>query len=423
MRILRVLSSVLVVFVFGSVVLTRSNLPPADRIEQIRAYTRNLEFDYIEWMLDALGLKNRQAALGVERYLTVAEQRQAVFDYLDLVRRGDDLNYRIALIYADPNQKDPAGAAADLIREQKAVRADLERLAPVAEEIVQSQIAYILAEKGLTLAGQPVPPVMYHITPLPYALIVSPRDKIEQIVNISLKAGLTLDERVAIEDRVAKGQNLSTLVVGIGGVGVYPTMVMSTSDFNWLSETVAHEWTHNFLTLRPLGLNYEPTPELRTINETVASIVGSEVGEAMIRRFYPELAPPAPPSEPAPYPAPSEPPTQPPSPPPFDFRKEMRQTRVTVDALLAEGKIEEAENYMEARRKVFWDNGYLIRKLNQAYFAFYGAYNDQPGGGASGQDPVGPAVQALRSRSASLADFLNRVSWITSFDQLKQMVQ
>ena len=45
-----------------------------------------------------------------------------------------------------------------------------------------------------------------------------------------------------------------------------------------------------------------------------------------------------------------------------------------------------------------------MRKLNQAYFAFYGAYADQPGG-AAGEDPVGPAVRALRERSQGLADF------------------
>ncbi len=74
----------------------------------------------------------------------------------------------------------------------------------------------------------------------------------------------------------------------------------------------------------------------------------------------------------------------------------MRITRVTVDELLAEGKIEEAEAYMEARRVFFWENGYLIRKINQAYFAFYGAYADQPGGEA-GEDPVGAAVRELRA--------------------------
>jgi hypothetical protein len=49
----------------------------------------------------------------------------------------------------------------------------------------------------------------------------------------------------------------------------------------------------------------------------------------------------------------------------------MHVTRLTVDELLAEGKIDEAESYMEERRRIFWDNGFQhLRKLNQAYFAF-----------------------------------------------------
>ncbi len=101
------------------------------------------------------------------------------------------------------------------------------------------------------------------------------------------------------------------------------------------------------------------------------------------------------------------------------FNKEMRITRVTVDQMLKEGKIDQAEAYMEARRQVFWNNGYLIRRLNQAYFAFNGAYADSPGGGAAGTDPVGPAVVELRSRSKSLVDFLQKISQMTTFAQLQ----
>jgi len=100
----------------------------------------------------------------------------------------------------------------------------------------------------------------------------------------------------------------------------------------------------------------------------------------------------------------------------------MHETRVTADELLAAGKIDEAEAYMEARRQVFWDHGYLIRKLNQAYFAFHGAYADTPGG-AAGEDPVGPAVRALRAQSDSLTDFINTIAWMTSFEELQQAVQ
>jgi hypothetical protein len=195
-------------------------------------------------------------------------------------------------------------------------------------------------------------------------------------------------------------------------------MVARTSNINWLAEVVAHEWIHNYLTLRPLGMLYMESPELRTMNETVASIAGKELGSALIERYYPAFVPPPPPPLPDPDEQDAQP-AEPPTPPPFDFYAEMRETRVRADELLADGQIEEAEAYMEVRRKVFWDAGYRhIRKLNQAYFAFHGAYADVPGGGAAGADPVGEAIRQFRAQSSSLADFVNAMSWFTTFDDL-----
>jgi hypothetical protein len=256
---------------------------------------------------------------------------------------------------------------------------------------------------------------------VPNALIVSPRNHIEEVANISLLPDLTLDQQVALEDQVDKDPNFTSLVVPIGGVGVYPTMIMRTTDLSWLTSTIAHEWTHNYLTLRPLGVLYDKTPELRTMNETTANISGNEIGAEVMKRFYPEFLNASIPDSnllafPQSHPNPGD--LQRPV---FDFRAEMHTTRVTVDALLAQGKITQAESYMEGRRQLFVKNGYYIRKLNQAYFAFYGAYADVPGG-AAGEDPVGPAVRALRAQSKSLADFLNRIAWMTSFDELKKAV-
>ena len=76
---------------------------------------------------------------------------------------------------------------------------------------------------------------------------------------------------------------------------------------------------------------------------------------------------------------------------------------------------------MEGRRLIFLQNGYLLRNLNQAYFAFHGAYADIPGG-AAGEDPVGPAVRAFRAQSESLADFVNRMSWMWKFEQLQESI-
>jgi hypothetical protein len=396
-------------------ILGSSVVLPGDQTERVRASTRDIEFDYIAWTLDALGVKLQQIALGTVSYLEQGERKQLMLDYLELVftiQRGES---QLNGLFSDPNIEDPQNASAGLRSELQALYTRRAELAPLAEGILQDQITEISAELGLSIAGQPVPPVLYHVTPLPLALVVSPRNVIRHDEHISLIPDLTIDQRAALEDRVDRDLNVSSLVVGIGGVGMYPTMVMQTSDLNWLSEVVAHEWVHNFLTLRPLGVNYLTSPELRTMNETAASIAGKEIGAAVIKKFYPELLP-EPPAESSP---PSE--TQPSQPPPFDFRAEMHTTRVNVDRLLAEGKIDEAELYMEQRREFFWENGYRIRKLNQAYFAFYGAYADEPGG-AAGEDPVGEAVRTLRAQSPSLAAFLNKISWMSSFEQLQNAI-
>jgi hypothetical protein len=183
---------------------------------------------------------------------------------------------------------------------------------------------------------------------------------------------------------------------------------------------VAHEWIHNYLTLRPLGLLYERNQELRTMNETAANIAGKELGAALIERFYPELVP-------APVPIVQDSPEENVTTETesevaiFDFRAEMHSTRLQVDAFLAEGEVEEAEVYMEERRLFFRENGYSIRKINQAYFAFYGSYADQPSGPA-GDDPVGETVRLLRAQSSSLAEFLKTMAFITSFEALSERV-
>jgi hypothetical protein len=400
-----------------SLLVVGSNALPGNTVETIRAYTRDLEFDYASWMLDALGQKIGDSTISLPQYLPDSAEHDLVLEYLNLVDETQSLSNQILRIYSDPNVSDPkASSAAE--RQQLNEKIDrMHTIQPAAESILQSQISAVLADWGLTIIGQPLPPVLYHCTPLPYALIVSPRSVIRQDADISLKTDLTIEQMVDLEDQVGKGMDVSALVEEIGGVGVYPTMVEQSSSLEWLSETVAHEWIHNYLTLRPLGVNYDTTPELRTMNETTASIAGTEIGLEVLRRYYPEKVPP-----PAPQENPSTTPQPGTEPPAFDYRAEMHTTRVEADRLLAEGKITEAEAYMEQRRKVFWDHGYQIRKLNQAYFAFHGAYADIAGGEA-GEDPVGPQVRALRAQSSSLADFINRISWMTSFDQLKRAVK
>jgi hypothetical protein len=244
---------------------------------------------------------------------------------------------------------------------------------------------------------------------------------------------LTTDQAEQLEDKIDQRFNVSSLVVPIGGLGIYPTMLLESTSLEWTLEATAHEWTHNWLEFRPLGMNYDKSPQTRTMNETTANLVGNKVGLLTLRHFYPDLAPPPSPT-PAPGPTPIPTPTPTPEPDAFNFRAEMHTTRVEVDRLLAQARaaekshdtatanarIQEAEDYMRQRRVFFSDHGYLIRKLNQAYFAFNGAYADEPG--AAGADPVGPAVKQLYDRSPSLKAFLDTIAPLTTFDELKRVL-
>lgn len=390
--------------------------------DRVRSFTREIEFDYPNWVWNAAWTKLEQASIGLPYLFDRGTNKEIVIDYLRTTQNLMQAEQQIEQIFADPAivDKESNSAHVRLQRDELIARQNL--LSPLAEATLQSQVSDALAELGLTSAGQPIPPVLYRTSSTPLALIVSQRSAIQQIANISVQPSLTLDQQIQLEDEVAGSLDVSTLVVPIGGVGVYPTMVMETTDLRWTLDTIAHEWMHNYLNLRPLGINYSTTPELRTMNETTASIAGNEVGLYVLQKHYPEMLDTGSTSSPVALPASRLPSKQLQDPPPFDFRAEMHETRVTADQMLADGKIEEAEAYMEQRRQLFWEHGYLLRKLNQAYFAFHGAYADTPGG-AAGEDPVGPAVRALREQSASLADFINTIAWMTSFEQLKQAIQ
>lgn len=420
-RVLRILD--FLSLVIAMIIATGGDTPRlTGNSDRVRVHTREIEFDYPNWVWNATWTKLQQSAIGAPYIFDRGTNKDILIDYLRTTNQLMQAEAAIEQIYADPNIQDKESTS-EVVRSQRdELIARQETLAPFAEGTLQGQVADTLAEFGLTSGGQTIPPVLYHTSSTPLALIVSPRDRVEQIANISVLPTLTLDEQIALEEEVSKSLDVSTLVVPIGGVGVYPTMVMETTNLSWVLDTIAHEWAHNYLNLRPLGLNYTSTPELRTMNETTASIVGGEIGTFIVHKYYPELLGSSPDLNVISLNTQILPATGFQDPPPFDFRAAMHETRVKADELLAAGKIEEAETYMEQRRQLFIENGYLVRKLNQAYFAFHGAYADTPGG-AAGEDPVGPAVRALREQSDSLADFVNTISWMTSFEELQEAIK
>lgn len=396
--------------ILAGLLLTGSTLHARDTADYARKYTRSREFSFSKWTMDAARLKLGQFALGVSGYLESVDRQNAVRTYIDLVVEAGNQEARLEQMMSDPEGAFPPATIHALTADITNIRQHQTALQPIAETILQGQAATILSEVGLGLGGEPFPPLAFHFTQPPAALIISPRDIIRQDVNISLDPKMSLEERIALESAVEREMDVSALVVSIGGIGIYPTMVQESSSLTWIAEVIVHEWVHNYLTLRPLGILYASSPELRTMNETTANLIGKEVGRKVLERYYPDLVPP-PRDEDTSITVPDEPPA-------FDFRAEMRETRERVDASLAEGRIDEAEVYMEERRQFFWENGYRIRRLNQAYFAFHGAYADEPGG-AAGDDPVGEAVRELWSLIDSPAEFLRTMSWMNDYADLQ----
>ncbi len=369
-------------------------------------------FDFLAWGVKAVSAKSEAQLTSGDSYLNDEQQVDFVLDYLGKLGSARRLEAQINQIYSDPANDDPASVAADFQHEVDELRTDLSIRQPIAESILESQVSTILNDEEFNLLGYTWPPVQMQMTPLPMVLIVSPREEIKQIYNIPLNHGLSTNEREVIESEIFEEVDRSALVAPISGLGFYPAMIIESGDINGLARTISHEWAHHWLTLQPLGINVFASNELLTVNETAASIVGNEIGRKVLERYYPDFLPPDE-SESVLEKADGS------GSSPFDFNKEMRTTRIEVDELLAEGQVEDAEAYMEVRRQFLWDNGYRLRKLNQAYFAFHGSYADEPG--EQGEDPIGPAILAIRENSSSLYEFLDRLSSITEIEELYEI--
>ncbi|MBI2320740.1 MAG: hypothetical protein HYU88_01225 [Chloroflexi bacterium] len=298
------------------------------------------------------------------------------------------------------------GATAD----GAAARADRERLEPLVERMLATQVAAILRDEGLGLSGGEVfPPVRFVFRDPPLMLIVSPREQVALRTAVPLAGDLDAVAMAEVEER-AERLGVSALVVQIGGLATYPAMLPPAGDVAWLLEAVAHEWVHNYFTVRPLGWRYalgvERDPAVITINETAADLVAREIGRRALRQFYGETT--------GPHSA-----AGPPDPRTARFRARMREIRAQVDALLAAGQVEAAEVYMAQQRLALEREGFALRKLNQAYFAFHGSYADGPAGRL---DPVVADVKELRARSASLRAFADAVSGVGSAAELRALL-
>ncbi len=372
--------------------------------DRLSLVTKPYEFSTVKWASGALWGQAKEAILNRNKD---DGEVNTVIDYFASVQKMISLNSQIGAASADKK-----GAPASLEVELDSLQQQISASKIMVERIIKKEISEILSQQGIFnpldgyLGKVTFPPINFEMERPPHLLVISPRDRIEQIRGLTLQPSLTTEEIESIEDRVDK-LGVSSLVVALGGfAGTYPIFVTDQSGLRFTIDTVAHEWLHQYLAFKPLGFAYllhltgiSPNYEIATLNETVASMFGKEIASILYANYYSRYLKD---TQRKAREADSE------------FNREMREIRRTVDQYLAQGEIEQAEKFMEQRRQYLVSKGYYIRKLNQAYFAFNGTYADS----LTSINPIGSELSKLRSRKRSLKDFLETVSIMTSRQDL-----
>ncbi|MBN1219375.1 MAG: hypothetical protein JXM69_10635 [Anaerolineae bacterium] len=394
----------LLLFLFVFFGLTTAAAPPSQALlVRVDTVTTPYQFDFVDWMSNAIaseiGRRWRTPPLPGRE----VEQKALVQRFLDQEQHSRDLKQELNRIYAANSDLNGVEAAA-LEKELAGLKATQAQIIPLVETILSRQVETILREEGFTIANQVFPPVAFRFIDPPTALILSPRDRIENRYFVGLQPGLDNKLRFEIEDSIDRRGDVSSYVTDVGGLASYPTMIISHPDLIYLTEVIAHEWAHNYFFTFPTNMawGYQSYPRLTTINETTADIIGKEISRKVITRFYPDWTDKLPPLDDTGQPVPAR---------PSEFHLAMRRIRLEVNRLLAEGKIEEAEAFMENERLKLVEKGHNLRKLNQAYFAFHGSYALSP----ASVDPIGPQLRQLRAISLSLKAFVDRVGWLNSY--------
>ncbi len=373
---------------------------PAPRVEAIAAPYR---FSVAAWELAHLPPR-------IGGWINPADDAEArdtapVELYFDLGRQLRAAEYHLARVCAGAASGDAASleeAIDDIMRQRTA-------LAPEVTAVIEAQITAVLLDLGMGNDHRSLtPPPGFVMEAPPGLLIVSPRESIRTLETITLKQQIGDPDREAIEAQV-DALGVVSLVLDLGGIGTtYPAFVTDRGGLAFTVATALEEWLHQYLVFKPLGQRYAAyllglnrDHDVATLNETFAGIVSEEIRDLVLARFYGGRAAPAP-RDPA----------------AFDFDAAMRQTRRTVDTMLAAGEVDRAEAYMFQRRDYLEAQGYYLRKLNQAYFAFHGRYADAP----SSVDPLGDELRAFRAEFGEISEFIAVVAALQSRDELHRLM-
>ena len=245
----------------------------------------------------------------------------------------------------------------------------------------------------------------FNVGSSPKLLVTSPRNKIERKEEILLVPSIDIETIEELEG-IASNDELSSVIINIGGLATYPSIIAEGKSSRELFLTISHEWLHQYLIFHPLGRSYFSNTEMKEINETLANIFSKKLLKSLCEKDFEiknEMCSVSPLKDEN----------------KFDYIEFMKKLRNNVDQLLSEGKINDAEKLMNESTLILNNNGINIRKINQAWFAFNGTYGDSPSSISNFNDELNDLIDSYES----LKDAINDIKNISSLDEYKNMIQ
>ena len=245
----------------------------------------------------------------------------------------------------------------------------------------------------------------FNVGSSPKLLVTSPRNKIERKEEILLVPSIDIETIEELEG-IASNDELSSVIINIGGLATYPSIIAEGKSSRELFLTISHEWLHQYLIFHPLGRSYFSNTEMKEINETLANIFSKKLLKSLCEKDFEiknEMCSVSPLKDEN----------------KFDYREFMKKLRINVDQLLSEGKINNAEKLMNESTLILNNNGIKIRKINQAWFAFNGTYGDSPSSISNFNDELTNLIDSY----GTLKDAINDIKNISSLDEYKDMIK
>ena len=284
-------------------------------------------------------------------------------------------------------------------------RYGLKKIEPKKNEIKKLLIRELYDQEMNYFFNIIFPSPEFNVGSSPKLLVTSPRNKIERKEELLLVPSLDIETIEALEGSVASDE-LSSIIINIGGIAAYPSIIAEGKSSRDLFLTVSHEWIHQYLIFHPLGRSYFSSKEMKEINETLANIFSKKLLKSLCKKDF-EIK-----NEICSIPIIKNKNK-------FDYREFMKKLRNNVDELLSEGKINDAEKLMNESTLILNNNGIKIRKINQAWFAFNGTYGDSPSSISNYNNELTDLIDSYDN----LKDAIDVIKNIRSLDEYKNMIK